>query len=114
MAMDLIGLSPTEIEGRHFRRNIVCWHYMWDAISELYPEIAKEVEYAYSNDEDGLNENKCKELAEFIALELDGSIDDLREYVYNNLVLKGISVPDVTDFNDFRVFLESCGGFKIC
>ena len=37
--MDLIGLMPTEIEGRHFRRNIVSWHRMWDAIAEVYPDI---------------------------------------------------------------------------
>lgn len=114
MAMDLIGLEPVEIEGRHFRRNIVCWHHMWDAISLLYPEIAKEVEYGYSNDEDGLNEDRSQKLANRIVSELDGTSNALRDYIYENLVLNGISVPDITDFNDFRIFLESCGGFKIC
>lgn len=114
MAMDLIGLNPTEIEGRHFRRNIVSWHHMWDAISILYPEIANEVQYAYSNDEDGLSATTSQILAERIALDLDGSSSNLMNYIYENLVLRGISVPDITDFNDFRIFLDSCGGFKIC
>jgi hypothetical protein len=114
MAMDLIGLSPTEIEGRHFRRNISTWHHMWDAISQLYPEIAKEVEYAYSNDEDGLNESRSQTLANKILSDLDGTSNNLKDYIHENLVLNGRQVPDITDFNDFRIFLEYCGGFKIC
>ena len=73
MAMDLIGLNPTDIEGRHFRRNIVCWHRMWDAIAEVYPEIAKEIEYPYSNDEDGLAIAMSKKLAELSYLDLHHS-----------------------------------------
>ena len=114
MAMDLIGLMPTEIEGRHFRRNIVSWHRMWDAIAEVYPDIAQQVEYPYSNDEDGLDAEACLILAEYIALDLDQSSDKLMNYVHKEFSLNGIAVPDITDFNDFRIFLDSCGGFKIC
>jgi len=37
---DLIGLNPTGIEGRHFRRNITSWYCLWDSISDLYPEAS--------------------------------------------------------------------------
>jgi hypothetical protein len=113
MAMDLIGLNPIGIEGKHFRRNIVSWHYMWDAISALYPEIANKVEYAYSNDGDGLGKDDCLRLAELISLEMENETQQLKIYVKENFSRKGIISPDFTDFNDLMIFLEECGGFEI-
>ncbi len=113
MAMDLIGLNPIGIEGRHFRRNIRSWHYMWDVISALYPDIANKVEYAYSNDGDGLNREDCLALAELISLEMDNERQDLKTYVKENFSKNNIISPDCTDFNDFLIFLEECVGFEI-
>jgi hypothetical protein len=113
MAMDLIGLNPTEIEGRHFRRNLVSWHHMWDVISELYPDTASKVVYAYSNDGDGLNADDADYLAEQILNDLDMESSKLMDYIFCNLTQKNISVPDITDFSDLVYFLKSCGGFEI-
>lgn len=113
MAMDLIGLDPIGIEGRHFRRNIVCWHYMWDAILTLYPEVASKVEYAYSNDGDGLNKEDCLYLARLLSLEMEDETQDLKIYVQEHFSKNGLIAPDFTDFNDIRIFLEECGGFEI-
>jgi len=113
MAMDVIGLNPTEIEGRHFRRNIVSWHHMWDVISALYPEVAIKVIYAYSNDGDGLTKEDADLLAEKILDDLDRESSRLQEYIFHNLSQKNIHVPDLTDFSDFVYFLKSCGGFEI-
>lgn len=112
MAFDLIGLSPTGIEGRHFRRNITSWYYLWDSISDLYPEIASKVEYAYSNDGDILDKESCEKLAR--ALMEDIQSGNLIKYCYENFVKKGIISPQFADYYDFYIFLTESGGFKIC
>lgn len=113
MAMDLIGLNPTGIEGRTFRRSLKCWHHMWDAIYTLYPEVASSVKYGYSNDGDGLSNEDCIKLAKLMLGGVSGAEDNLPNYINENLALKGIRVPDIADFNDFRIFLNECGGFEI-
>ena len=113
MAMDVIGLNPTEIEGRHFRRNIVCWHHMWDVIANVYPELAKKIKYPYSNDGDGLNSEDSILLSELIGDDLALEHNNLSNYIYTNLSQKNISVPDLTDFSDLVFFLQDCGGFEI-
>ena len=112
MAFDLIGLNPTGIEGRHFRRNITSWYHLWDSISDLYPEIASRVEYAYSNDGDILDKKSCEELATLIVEDIENGT--INHYCYQNFTAKKIISPQYADYYDFYLFLTQLGGFKIC
>lgn len=70
MGMDVYGKNPTSGVGEYFRRNIWGWHPLWQYVEVTHPEIANLVEYAHSNDGDGLNAEDSKNLAEFLEEDL--------------------------------------------
>lgn len=66
MGMDVYGKNPKSESGSYFRRNVWGWHPLWDYVENQHPEIAELVEYAHSNDGDGLDEEKSLELAKLL------------------------------------------------
>jgi hypothetical protein len=63
MGMDVMGINPTSEKGSYFRRNVWGWHPLWTLVSDLHPDLAAKVEYGYSNDGDGLEEEDSKLLS---------------------------------------------------
>lgn len=66
MGMDVYGKNPKSEKGRYFRRNVWGWHPLWGYVEDVHPEIAELVQYAHSNDGDGLNATKAAELARLL------------------------------------------------
>lgn len=66
MGMDVYGKNPVSEKGTYFRRNVWGWHPLWNYVEEMHPEIAELVEYAHSNDGDGLDTAKSLELAQLL------------------------------------------------
>ena len=76
MGMDVYGKKPKTPAGEYFRSNVWYWRPLWVMIEELYPEIASEVEYAQSNDGDGLSYKSSIALAQLLEKDiLSGKID---------------------------------------
>lgn len=63
MGMDVYGKNATSEKGQYFRRNVWGWHPLWEYVENVHPEIAEKVEYAHSNDGDGLDAEDSKLLA---------------------------------------------------
>lgn len=63
MGMDLYGKKPKDETGAYFRRNVWGWHPLWTYVEDNHPDIASKVNYAHSNDGDGLNSVDSKKLA---------------------------------------------------
>ena len=57
MGMDVYGREPENEKGEYFRNNVWWWHPLWMYVEETFPEIAKLVPNAHSNDGDGLGKN---------------------------------------------------------
>ena len=74
MGMDVYGKNPTDKVGEYFRRNVWGWHPLWQYVEVVHPEIAELVEYAHSNDGDGLDSEKSQELANFLRRDLDTGV----------------------------------------
>lgn len=79
MGMDVYGKNPVSETGEYFRRNVWGWHPLWSYVEDVYPEIASEVEYAHTNDGDGLDEAMCEILA--VKLEEDIKSGYAQEYI---------------------------------
>ncbi|MGE5761853.1 MAG: hypothetical protein ACM37V_15995 [Gemmatimonadota bacterium] len=71
MGMDVYGKKPTAEVGRYFRNNVWYWHPLWDYVTEVSPDLAAKVEYAYSNTGDGLGARDSETLARILTAELD-------------------------------------------
>lgn len=63
MGMDVIGTNPVSETGEYFRANVWYWHPIWGYVEDVHPDIAELVEYAHSNDGDGLDAENSKKLA---------------------------------------------------
>lgn len=63
MGMDVSGVKPRSKAGEYVRYNVWHWHPLWDLCGFLAPEITDEVQYAHSNDGDGLDDKKSQLLA---------------------------------------------------
>ena len=74
MGMDVYGKRPTSEVGRYFRRNVWGWHPLWQYVEVVHPEIAELVEYAHSNDGDGLNASDSQTLARLLEEDLDTGV----------------------------------------
>jgi hypothetical protein len=70
MGMDVYGKKPTNEVGEYFRRNVWGWRPLWQYVEDNHSEIAALVEYAQSNDGDGLNETKSKLLSKLLREDL--------------------------------------------
>lgn len=66
MGMDVYGKSPKSEVGSYFRRNVWGWRPLWQYVEDNHPEIAELVEYAQSNDGDGLGARDSKKLAKLL------------------------------------------------
>lgn len=63
MGMDVYGRKPTTEAGEYFRRNMWGWRPLAEFVIEKAPEIARYCQHWHSNDGDGLNAAKSRELA---------------------------------------------------
>ncbi len=66
MGMDVYGRDPENDKGEYFRNNVWWWHPLWMYVEETFPEIAKLVPNAHSNDGDGLGKKNSIMLAKKI------------------------------------------------
>lgn len=69
MGMDVMGSSPSKKCGEYFRANVWWWSPLWGYCEQVAPEICNQVEYAYSNDGDGLDDEDSKALATILLAE---------------------------------------------
>ena len=88
MGMDVYGKNPANEVGQYFRRNVWGWRPLWQYVEDNHPEIASLVEYAQSNDGDGLNATKSKLLAKMLKEDLANGnaekyIQERNEYLAN-------------------------------
>lgn len=92
MGMDVYGKAATSEAGEYFRRNVWGWRPLWTYIEEQHGDLARSVEYGYSNDGDGLEAEDSIELARRLRDDLlDGTTE---EYVLaRNLLLS--AMPDI-------------------
>lgn len=63
MGMDVHGQNASSEQGAYFRANVWGWHPLATYCNIVAPEIWRHIEYAHSNDGDGLNDEHSKELA---------------------------------------------------
>lgn len=100
MGMDVYGKNPRGYiddeeddakSGVYFRANIWWWGPLWGFIEDTYPEIARKVEYAYSNDGDGLGAKDSKHLSKMIKRDLDNGFVD--KYIANYTAVRE-AIPD--------------------
>jgi hypothetical protein len=63
MGMDVIGRAPSTETGEYFRRNVWGWRPLWDYVEDMHVDLADKVEYAQSNDGDGLDADDAVELS---------------------------------------------------
>ena len=71
MGMDVYGKKPTAEVGNYFRNTGWWWHPLWKYVEEVAPRLAAKVEYAGSNDGDGLGARDSAKLAVILTAELD-------------------------------------------
>ena len=129
MGMDVYGKSPTTEVGAYFRKNVWGWHPLWNMCADLSPDIAGKVEYAHTNDGDGLCGHDARLLGRVLWDGLwDGRVDQWiandGESVDTIYGAESIFFPDgrpenlyATDrqsVENFALFLRDCGGFEIC
>jgi hypothetical protein len=86
MGMDVYGTNPTSEKGNYFRNNIWWWRPLWKYCEDTHPGIASKVQYAYSNDGDGLDEHDSRLLAKCLIDEVkSGAVATYSENYYKGL-----------------------------
>jgi hypothetical protein len=70
MGMDVIGKNPKNKKGEYFRNNVWWWRPLWQYCEYVAPELTEKVEYAGSNDGDGLDGNDARKLGNALRSEL--------------------------------------------
>lgn len=74
MGMDVYGKNPTKEVGEYFRASVWGWHPLWGYVQDRFSYIADEVQYGHSNDGDGLDNAKSKQLAALLRADIaDGT-----------------------------------------
>jgi hypothetical protein len=117
MGMDVSGLAPTTEAGKYFRNNCWWWRPLWYYCEQVAPDLAEKVEYAQSNDGDGLKtQAECDRLADA----LEQAVAARVEWTHDPTGLKakadreGPMYPfDYDNVREWIVFLRGCGGFAI-
>jgi len=69
MGMDVYGKS-----GNYLRRNVWSWSPLWQYVETRFPEYAGKVEYAYTNDGDGLGKIDSYKLGELILKDVETGV----------------------------------------
>jgi hypothetical protein len=116
MGMDVYGNDPTSERGSYFRNNWWWWRPVAYYICEVAPDIASRCEHWQSNEGDGLEEEDCLELADFLQREIDSG----RTAVWVEQYLKTQEGDEwgyfasVENMQEFVKFLRECGGFSLC
>lgn len=84
MGMDVFGVAPRNETGEYFRNNVWWWRPLWDYCEQVIQkhELPLHVEYAQSNDGDGLDDEGAKLLAQALTIELDSGQTMLYEIEY--------------------------------
>jgi hypothetical protein len=76
MGMDVFGVEPKNEKGAYFRNNVWWWRPLWEYCESVAPELTELVEFAYSNDGDGLDGDDSILLAKALRKSLrDGTAD---------------------------------------
>lgn len=102
MGMDVIGKNQNSEVGSYFRRNVWGWRPLWGYVADIHGDLAEKVEYAGSNDGDGLNGEDSRELARRLREDLASGAVDRYIYIRNE---KLASLP--------RVACDHCGATGI-
>lgn len=70
MGMDVAGVQPDNETGEYFRANVWYWHPLWDYVERFHADLARRVEYAHTNDGDGLDGDDSRALADRLDADL--------------------------------------------
>ena len=108
MGMDVYGNDSDEEVGEVFRLNGWTWRRLAEYMCTVAPKVTSECREWYSNDGDGLSEERAKQLAKILVKELASGrtaryIRKQEEPTFDRKTVK-----------DFVAFLQHCGGFRIC
>jgi len=82
MGMDVFGEKPENEDGEYFRRNVWGWRPLWMLVEHVAEELANRVEFAHTNDGDGLDavDSKALAIALLNGIE-DGTVEEfIKEY----------------------------------
>lgn len=71
MGMDVYGKKPTDPKGEYFRANVWYWRPLWIYLQQVSPILTDKVQYAQSNDGDGLNAKDARALSQLLKSEID-------------------------------------------
>lgn len=121
MGMDISGKEPINESGEYFRFSIWSWSPCAQLIETVRPDLARKIEYLYSNDGSGLNKEDSIELG--FSIQNFVNSEDYEKF-YRTLPEKetGWSNSKVTGWSkfiekerilEFAEFLKNCGGFEI-
>jgi hypothetical protein len=69
--MDVSGKDPRSEKGVYFRASVWWWHPLWEYCETVAPEITRFVEYAHSNDGDGLDSEGAESLGRALLDEIE-------------------------------------------
>jgi hypothetical protein len=89
MGFNVSGKEPSSEAGEYFRNNVWWWHPLWDYCCSVAPDICDKVEYAHSNDGDGLGKRDSTRLAKVLKAEVSSGrtrvYQELREADLNSM-----------------------------
>lgn len=83
MGMDVYGSAPSNEEGEYFRNSVWWWHPLWTYCEQQHNDITSKVEYAHSNDGDGLSAPFAYELGNRLLADLENGTVAEYEAMYN-------------------------------
>lgn len=86
MGMDVYGKKPKTEEGQYFRSNVWYWRPLWIYCEFIAPQLTQKVEYAQSNDGDGLGSVDARKLGFLLKKSIENGtaqkyIDDYYQFV---------------------------------
>ena len=81
--MDVYGSAPSSEEGEYFRNSVWWWHPLWTYCEDKHGDIASRVQYAHSNDGDGLSAPFSVELGHRLKADLENGTVAAYEARYN-------------------------------
>jgi hypothetical protein len=86
MGMDVYGVNPKCERGEYFRRSVWGWRPLWQYCEDRFPGIAGKVQYPFTNDGDGLDDQDAVALASYMIVDIEAG--DAADYVAaRNLII---------------------------
>ncbi len=111
MGMDVYGKNPENETGEYFRRNVWGWRPLWTLVEAVAEDLASRVEYAHTNDGDGLDAVDSKALSiELLKAIEDGRVEAfIKEYdeFKANLPMVECTICDGTGIRTDQIGIES-------